>query len=73
MSWRAGDFNGDGRVDLNDLTILLSHFGDSVASAGPVGAVPEPATFVLLAVALLGLLAVARSRFGGGRRRRLSR
>ena len=26
MSWATGDFNGDGKVDVNDLTVVLSHF-----------------------------------------------
>ncbi len=53
-----GDANLDGKVDINDLTIVLAHFGQAVAS-GPViglGAVPEPGALLLLAAGLTGLL-----------------
>ena len=61
MSWTTGDFNGDGQVDINDLTIVLAHFGKSTgASAVPgLSAVPEPGTLgpAALGAVLLGLLA----------------
>ena len=56
--WSQGEFTGDGTVDVNDLTIVLAHFGQAVAS-GPViglGAVPEPGVLLLLAAGLTGLL-----------------
>ena len=31
--WATGDFNGDGKVDINDLTIVLTNYGD-VGAAG---------------------------------------
>ena len=44
MTWSQGEFTGDGTVDINDLTIVLAHFGQSTgSSAGNVSAVPEPA------------------------------
>jgi len=53
-----GDANGDGKVDINDLTIVLSNFGMTY-NAGAFGAVPEPASVLLLAGSLAGLGAYA--------------
>ena len=56
----AGDFNNDTKVDINDLTIVLSNYGQSVGwAAGGISAVPEPGTLALLAAGLAGLLACA--------------
>ena len=43
-TWATGDFVGDGKVDVNDLTIVLANFGRTfgAASGGNVSAVPEP-------------------------------
>ena len=58
MSWSTGDFIGDGTVDVNDLTILLSNFGETAgSSAAGMAAVAEPSTIALLlagAACLLG-------------------
>ena len=60
MSWVTGDFNGDNRVDVNDLTIVLSNFNQSAgASAAGLSAVPEPTGLILLGIGAIGLLAVA--------------
>ena len=60
MAWSQGEFTGDGTVDINDLTIVLAHYGQSDgAAAGPVAAVPEPASLLLLAAGALGLLGYA--------------
>ncbi len=72
--WIHGDFNGDGGVDNTDLQLVLAtgFFGQgdymaaAPAAAGLV-AVPEPATLVLLASGVLGLL------LNMWRRRKLSR
>ena len=59
-----GDADGDGDVDADDLTILNSLYGTSVAppmSASVVAAVPEPAS-VALAVAGIAALGVAHRR-----------
>ncbi|QDT73564.1 dockerin type I domain-containing protein [Lacipirellula limnantheis] len=53
-----GDANSDTVVDAADLAIWKTTFGTTPAAAA-VGAVPEPATYVLGALAVLGL-AVAR-------------
>ena len=59
----SGDANGDGTVDINDLTIVLAHYGQSIgASAAATAAVPEPSCLALLGIATAGLLACARRR-----------
>ncbi len=61
MRWSTGDFNNDGKVDINDLTIVLANYGHSVGAADSgVAAVPEPASLLLLAAAVLALLAYAQ-------------
>ncbi|MBN1854772.1 MAG: PEP-CTERM sorting domain-containing protein, partial [Pirellulales bacterium] len=51
----TGDANGDTNVDSADLAIWKSQFGTGGAPAGLAsGAVPEPSTFGLLALALAG-------------------
>jgi hypothetical protein len=62
--WQTADFTGDGFVDVGDLAVLGSHYNQADpnwvvqgavnlgvspgAGAGSVGAVPEPASIVLL-------------------------
>ena len=60
MSWVTGDFNGDNRVDINDLTIVLSNSSrvSAILAAG-LSAVPEPTGLILLGLGAIGLLAVA--------------
>ena len=62
-TWTQGSMDGDptGTVDINDLTIVLGAYGNTVAaSGGPgMGAVPEPASVLLAAAGLVGLLAYA--------------
>jgi MYXO-CTERM domain-containing protein len=56
----SADFNGDGKVNLEDFSIMRENFGLGVISAPdvePGAATPEPATMTLLA---LGGLAVIR-------------
>ena len=47
-------------MDINDLTIVLAHYGQSLGSS-PAGlsAVPEPSSLILLGMGAAGLLAVA--------------
>jgi hypothetical protein len=54
----AGDFDGDGKVEWDDLQTLMAHFGDTQLGTVPAPA-PEPATLGLLAV---GALAAFRRR-----------
>jgi len=59
-SLAQGDFNGDSKVDLTDFGILKSNFGKTGSTA-----VPEPATWSLLSLGLLGLALRARRRVTG--------
>ena len=61
-SWREGDFNGDGIVNVGDLGILGANFGSTSTPIPPGGAVPEPATLLLMGAALPVLLKRRRSR-----------
>ena len=51
MTWQTGDFNGDGKVDINDLTIIQTNYLTNNGSS--LAAVPEPSSFLMLAVATL--------------------
>ncbi len=55
------DGNGNGSVDVDDLTVWRAHFGQTTGSGAglDLGAVPEPATLVLL---LAGVVALAPRR-----------
>ena len=57
MAWSQGDFNGDGKVDINDLTIVLTNYGTT--SGAGIKAVPEPASLILLGIGAIGLLSRA--------------
>lgn len=56
-----GDANGDGSVTADDLAIWKSRFGLPSAT-GAVGAVPEPATLALSAVAALAVGGIRRKK-----------
>lgn len=58
-----GDYNGDEVVDTADYTIWANNFGQTVtAPAGTSAAVPEPSTFTLAGLSLMGLIAYGRRR-----------
>ncbi len=60
-AWPQGDFDGSGTVNNSDLQLILATglFGAGTYAAGAgLAAVPEPATIVLLASGMLGLLLV---------------
>jgi len=72
-TWTQGDFNGDSTVDFSDIQILLTNYLKANYVVGPPatpalgsggglsgGTVPEPATFSLMGLALLGGLGVIR-------------
>jgi hypothetical protein len=53
--WADGDFNSSGTVDFSDLGILLNHYNKTSLALNSL-AVPEPSTFVLLALGLAAFL-----------------
>jgi hypothetical protein len=63
QAWSQGAIDGDptGTVDINDLTQVLANYGTNYG-ASRLGAVPEPATLLLLAAGLASLLLYARRR-----------
>jgi hypothetical protein len=54
-TWTEGDLNGDDIVNVGDLGVVASHWGWH-GSPAAAGAVPEPATMLLVAAGALGLL-----------------
>ena len=50
--WTLGDVNGDGEVSGSDFNVVKVHFGHTTADGVGAGAVPEPATLALLALAI---------------------
>ena len=58
-----GDYNGDGSTDASDYTIWANNYGQMVAApSGAPAAVPEPSTFLLAIVGIIGLCAYHRRR-----------
>ena len=60
-TWAAGDWNGDGDFDSGDLVTALQ---DGVYELGPrtaVAAVPEPSSWILLTLGLLGIRRIRRN------------
>lgn len=57
----TGDANGDGNVTVADLAIWQAHFG-LPPSVGAAGAVPEPTSVAIAAMALAGVAGAARRR-----------
>ncbi len=53
--WGQGDFDGSGAVDDDDLGVLLAHWNEGTPPMDG-GAIPEPATLVLLAGGGIALL-----------------
>ena len=60
MTWSQGEFTGSGTVDINDLTIVLANYSTTMGPRhADIASVPEPATLLLAATALAGLLGLA--------------
>jgi MYXO-CTERM domain-containing protein len=59
----TGDFNGDDTVDVADLSILAGGSpSPAVVGVGQLASTPEPTSFSLAALGLLGILGVGRRR-----------
>ena len=61
LTWSQGDFNGDGTVDINDLTIVLAQLQRQrrIVRRRHWPPCPSRACLALLAAGLVGLLAYA--------------
>ena len=60
-TWGEGDFNGDTLVNSTDLfTIQYNQEPYATTAATLLATLPEPSSFALAALGLVGLLAVAR-------------
>jgi hypothetical protein len=74
-TWAMGDFNGDGKIDINDANLLKQYYNRSVninpgvpsfASATAPAAVPEPGAMGLVGIATAGLCARRRRKLAEG-------
>lgn len=52
--WTTGDFNGDGRSSLDDLSLLQAHLGQFNAPSPSFAAVPEPSALPMALCAAVG-------------------
>jgi hypothetical protein len=53
--WSTGDFDGDGLTTLDDLSLLQQNLGRTVTPVTFPNAIPEPATWTLVALTLAAL------------------
>jgi hypothetical protein len=61
--WSTGDFNGDGRTNSSDLVVALADGGYEQGPRAALGAVPEPASFIILMAGLISM-AIRRRHVG---------
>ena len=62
-AFQTGDYNGDGSTSAADYTLWANNFGIGVsAPSSSLDAVPEPSTFVLATVGIIGLFCYCRLR-----------
>jgi hypothetical protein len=61
--WSTGDFDGNGRFETSDLVTALADGGYEQGSRAAVSAVPEPVSWVMLIVGLIGI-AIRRRNVG---------
>ena len=60
--WAEGDWTGDGRFDKSDLTVALQDGGYEKGARAAVAAVPEPSSWILLSLGLIGIGRIRRKR-----------
>ena len=64
-AWSSGNFDNASTIDLTDLNTVLNHLGVSVpisSASQPATAVPEPASLLLVSLAVTHLMTRRRSR-----------
>lgn len=60
-TWAAGDWNGDGDFDSGDLVTALQDGSYELGPRTAVAAVPEPSSWILLTLGLLGIRRIRRN------------
>lgn len=59
-TWAEGDWNGDGDFDSGDLIVAFHDGGYEIGPRTTVAAVPEPSSWVLLTLGVLGVSRIAK-------------
>ena len=62
VSWQDGDWNGDGAFESGDLVVAFQDGGYELGPRSAIAAVPEPSSFAMLTLGLLGIAMLTRTR-----------